>query len=106
MKKPEIYIRLESDGEPYGWWHFDTEGIGESYIIDGVDIIGEYNGYEFTRPTACDSIEKAKREAKVAVNLASNDGDYKPKATFWAYYKGKLVQIKFTRDNKIVIVKK
>ena len=105
MKKPEIYIRLESEGRPYGWWHFDLRG--ESYVIDGVDIMGEYNGEEYMRPAPCHSIKEAKREAKIAVNTAAYDGDYNPKATFWAFYKGDLVQIKFSKDGRhIKIVKK
>ena len=100
--KVNIYIAIQSESDIIGWWTFDK--YGESYICDGASLeaTNEYGDYE--RGTPCTSIKQAKAEAKLAVNMARYDGDPDPKATFWAYYKGKLVQIKFTRDDKIIIV--
>ena len=96
----EIYIRVHSDDDgAVAWWNSNEY---ESYLMDGKDLWctdGPYDDYK--RGTAFKTVKEAKREAREAVNLARHDGMVDPKATFWRWVGGKLVQTKFTRDNKI-----
>ena len=100
--KIEIYIRIDSDDNGYcGWWWFDPDG--ESYLVDGRALwaTSKITGEEYTRGTACTSIKQAKREAKIARVIAGHDGIVDPKVSFWRQIGNKLVQTKFTPDNKI-----
>ena len=99
--KIEIYIRIDSDDNGYcGWW-FDPDG--ESYLVDGRALwaTNKFTGEEHTRGTACTSVKQAKRESKIARVTASHDGIVDPKVSFWRQVGNKLVQTKFTPDNKI-----
>lgn len=98
----EIYIRITSDDNGYiGWWTFDP--VGESYLVDGRALwtTSKLTGEEYCRGTACKSIAQAKREAKVASMTAGSDGIVDPKVSFWRYAGGKLIETKFTPDNKL-----
>lgn len=100
--KMEIYIRIDSDDDGYrGWWSFDING--ESYLVDGRALwtTSKFTGEEYSRGTACTSIKQAKREAKIARDTAGSDGIVDPKVSFWRQVGNKLVQTKFTPDNKI-----
>ena len=100
--KMEIYIRIDSDDDGYrGWWSFDING--ESYLVDGRALwtTSKFTGEEYARGTACTSIKQAKREAKIARDTAGSDGIVNPKVSFWRQVGNKLVQTKFTPDNKI-----
>lgn len=100
--KMEIYIRIDSDDDGYrGWWSFDING--ESYLVDGRALwtTSKFTGEEYARGTACTSIKQAKREAKIARDTAGFDGIVDPKVSFWRQVGNKLVQTKFTPDNKI-----
>ena len=100
--KMEIYIRIDSDDNGYrGQWWFDPDG--ESYLVDGRALwaTNKFTGEEHTRGTACTSIKQAKREAKIASVTARHDGIVDPKVSFWRQVGNKLVQTKFTPDNKI-----
>ena len=103
----EIYIRIHSDDGIVGWWTFDFDKSGrENFICEGKELWccdGVYDDY--CRGTACTSVRQAKREARYAVDLCAHDGDPNPKATFWRMWRGDLVQVKFTRDNRIKIVR-
>ena len=96
----EIYVRVHSDDDgAVAWWNANER---ESYLMDGKELWccdGPYGDY--CRGTPFNTVKKAKKEAREAVNLASFDGMVDPKATFWRIVNGKLVQTKFTRDNKI-----
>lgn len=97
-----IYIRIESNDDGYcGWWTFDING--ESHLVDGRTLrtISEIIGEEYARGTACTSIKQAKREAKIARATAISDGIVNPKVSFWRQIGNKLIQTKFTPDNKI-----
>lgn len=100
--KIEIYIRIDSDDDGYcGWWSFDPGG--ESYLVDGRALWAtiKFTGEEYTRGTACTSVKKAKSEAKIARVTARSNGIVDPKVSFWRQIGNKLVQTKFTLDNKI-----
>ena len=100
--KMEIYIRIDSNDDGYrGWWSFDING--ESYLVDGRALwtTSKFTGEEYARGTACTSIKQAKREAKIACSTAGSDGIVDPKVSFWRQVGSKLVQTKFTQDNKI-----
>ena len=96
----EIYVRVHSDDDgTVAWWNSNER---ESYLMDGKDLWccdGPYDDY--CRGTPFHTVKEAKRQARQAVLLAGYDGDVDPKATFWRWVGGKLVQTKFTRDNKI-----
>ena len=96
----EIYVRVHSDDDgAVAWW---SSNEYESYLTDGKDLWCYDSPYgDYCRGTAFTSIRQAKREAHEAVRIAGWDGMAEPKATFWRYVRGKLVQTKFTRDNKI-----
>jgi len=96
----EIYIRVHSDDDgKVAWWNSNEM---ESYLMDGKDLWCYDSPYgDYCRGTAFKSVKEAKRQARQAVLTAGWDGDVDPKATFWRYVRGKLVQTKFTRDNKI-----
>lgn len=103
----QIYIRIDSDDDGYrGWWTFDP--LGESYLVDGRALwtTSKFTGEEYTRGTACKSAREAKREAKIALSTASHDGIVDPKVTFWRQVGNKLVQTKFTRDDKLMPIGK
>lgn len=96
----EIYIRVHSDDGSVAWWNHDKNG--KSYLIDGKDLLctdGPYDDYLIGTPFT--SVAQAKHEARAAIGIARFDGMVDPKATFWRYANGKLVQIKFTRDGKL-----
>lgn len=96
-----IYIRIESDDDGYcGWWTFDRH---ECYLVDGRTLwtTSKFSGEEYARGTACTSIKQAKHEAKIARDIAGSDGIVDPKVTFWRQVGNKLIQTKFTPDNKI-----
>ena len=98
----EIYVRIHSEEDgTVAWWNYDKED-GESYLMDGQELwcLGGPYG-EYCRGTAFNSVKEAKREARQAIITAFHDGTGDPKATFWRFVRGKLVQTKFTRDNKI-----
>lgn len=98
----EIYIRIDSDDDGYrGWWSFFING--ESFLVDGRALwtTSKITGDEYARGTACTSIKQAKREAKVAKDIAGWDGIVDPKVSFWRQVGNKLIQTKFTRDNKL-----
>lgn len=98
----QIYIRIDSDDDGYrGWWSFDT--TYGSYLTDGRALwtTNKITGEEYSRGTVCTSIKQAKREAKIACCNAGDNGIVDPKISFWRHVGGKLVQTKFTRDNKI-----
>ena len=100
--KIEIYIRIDSDDDGYcGWWSFDTGG--ESYLVDGRALwaTSKFTGEEYTHGTACTSVKQAKSEAKIARVTARSNGIVDPKVSFWRQIGNKLVQTKFTPDNKI-----
>lgn len=96
----EIYVRIHSDDDgTVAWWNHDYY---ESYLMDGKDLwctTGPYDDYR--RGTAFKTVKEAKHEAREAMRIAGWDGIIDPKATFWRYVGGKLVQTKFTRDGKI-----
>lgn len=96
----EIYVRVHSDDDgKVAWWNYDGN---ESYLMDGKDLWCYDSPHgDYCRGTPFHSVKEAKCEARQAVIMASYDGDVDPKATFWRYVRGKLVQIKFTRDGKI-----
>ena len=96
----EIYIRVHSDDDgTVAWWN-STEH--ESYLIDGKELWCCDSPYgDYCRGTPFHSIKEVKRQAREAVRIAGWDGNVDPKATFWRFVHGKLVQTKFTRDNKI-----
>lgn len=101
--KMQIYIRIESDDGIIGWWTFDRD-IGGSYICQGKDLWsydGPY-GYEYCRGTPCTSVKEARTQAKLAVNMATHDGDPNPKATFWAYRNDRLTRLKISKTNTII----
>ena len=103
--KMEIYIRIESNDDGYcGWWTFDPHG--ESYLVDGRALwtTSKLTGDEFCRGTACTSIKQAKHEAKIARDTAGSDGIVDPKVSFWRSVSGRLVQTKFTPDNRLKII--
>lgn len=100
--KIEIYIRIDSDDDGYcGWWSFDPDG--ESYLVDGRALwtTSKITGEEYARGTACTSVKQAKSEAKIASVTARSNGIVDPKVSFWRQIGNKLVQTKFTPDNKI-----
>lgn len=100
--KMNIYIRIDSDDDGYrGWWSFDING--GSYLVDGNALwtVSKITGEEYSRGTACTSIKQAKREAKIACSTAGSDGIVDPKISFWRQVGGKLIQTKFTPDNKL-----
>ena len=100
--KMEIYIRIDSDDDGYcGWWSFDIND--ESYLVDGRALwtTSKFTGEEYTRGTACTSVKQAKSEAKLARANARSNGIVDPKVSFWRHVGNKLVQTKFTLDNKI-----
>lgn len=100
--KMEIYIRIDSDDDGYcGWWSFDING--ESYLVDGRALwtTSKFTGEEYTRGTACTSVKQAKSEAKLARANARSNGIVDPKVSFWRQIGNKIVQTKFTLDNKI-----
>ena len=100
--KMEIYIRIDSDDDGYcGWWSFDPDG--ESYLVDGRALwtTSKTTGEEYARGTACASVKQAKSEAKIASVTARSNGIVDPKVSFWRQVGNKLVQTKFTIDNKI-----
>lgn len=95
----EIYVRVHSNDGSILWWNSDGY---QSYFMDGKDLMnydGEYGDY--CRGTPFKTVKQARKEARTAVNLAVFDGIVDPKATFWRFVNGKLVQTKFTRDGKI-----
>lgn len=96
----EIYVRVHSEDDgTVAWWNADGR---ECYLMDGKDLWCCDSPYgDYCRGTPFNTVKKAKKEAREAVNLASHDGMVEPKATFWRFVKGKLVQTKFTRDGKI-----
>ena len=96
----EIYIRVHSDDDGQtAWWNSNER---ECYLMDGKELWCFDSPYgDYCRGTACKSVKEAKKEAREAIRLAAWDGAVDPKATFWRYVKGKLVQTKFTRDGKI-----
>ena len=98
----QIYVRVHSDDDgTTAWWNHDKDSH-ESYLMNGRELWcfdGPYGDY--CRGTPFSSVKEAKREARDAVRTAAHDGDVDPKATFWRWAGGKLVQTKFTRDNKI-----
>ena len=98
----EIYIRVHSDDDGrVAWWNHNKEN-GESYLMDGKDLWCFDSPYgDYCRGTPFSSVKEAKRGAREAVLLAGHDGDVDPKATFWRWVGGKLVQTKFTRDGKM-----
>lgn len=61
----------------------------------------KFTGEEYTRGTACTSVKQAKSEAKIACANARSNGIVDPKVSFWRQIGNKLVQTKFTPDNKI-----
>jgi hypothetical protein len=100
--KMNIYIRIDSDDSGYrGWWSFGIDGW--SYLVDGHALwtVSKITGEEYSRGTACTSIKQAKREAKIACSTANSDGIVDPKISFWRQVGDKLIQTKFTRDNKL-----
>ena len=100
--KMEIYIRIDSDDDGYcGWWSFDIND--ESYLVDGRALwtTSKFMGEEYTRGTACTSVKQTKSEAKLARANAHSNGIVDPKVSFWRQVGNKLVQTKFTLDNKI-----
>ena len=96
----EIYVRVHSEDDgSVAWWNSDGH---ESYLMDGKDLWCYDSPYgDYCRGTAFNTVKKARKEARYAVNLAGHDGMVDPKATFWRYANGKLVQTKFTKDGKI-----
>ena len=96
----EIYVRVHSEDDgAVAWWNSNEI---ESYLMDGKDLWcleGPYG--EYCRGTPFNTVKEAKRQARRAIELAGWDGMVDPKATFWRYVRGKLVQTKFTRDNKL-----
>ena len=98
----EIYIRVHSEDDcTVAWWNHDKEN-GESYLMDGKElwcVNGPYGDY--CRGTPFHSVREAKQEARQAVIIAGYDGNVNPKATFWRWVGGKLVETKFTCDGKI-----
>ena len=100
--KMGIQIRIDSDDDGYrGWWSFDPDG--ESYLVDGRALwtTSKTTGEEYARGTACTSVKQAKSEAKIASVTARSNGIVDPKVSFWRQVGNKLVQTKFTIDNKI-----
>lgn len=96
----EIYVRVHSEDDgAVAWWNSNNL---ESYLMDGKDLWCYDSPYgDYCRGTPFHTIKEAKRQAREAVKLAGWDGMVDPKATFWRYVRGKLVQTKFTRDNKL-----
>lgn len=95
----EIYVRVHSDDDgAVAWWNHDYY---ESYLMDGKDLWCTDPYGDYKRGTAFKTVKEAKHEAREAVRTAGWDGMVDPKATFWRYVNGKLVQTKFTRDGKI-----
>ena len=97
----QIYIRVHSEDDgSVAWWNADER---ESYLMDGKDLWCFNSQYDdgYCRGTAFSSVKEAKRQAQPAVDLARWDGMVEPKATFWRYVHGKLVQTKFTRDGRL-----
>lgn len=98
----EIYVRVHSEDDgSVAWWNANERS---SYLMDGKDLwcFNSLYGYgDYCRGTAFSSVKEAKRQARQAVDLAGWDGMVEPKATFWRYVRGKLVQTKFTRDGHL-----
>lgn len=96
----EIYVRVHSEDDgAVAWWNANDR---ECYLMDGKELWCYDSPYgDYCRGTPFNTVKKAKKEAREAVNLASFDGMCDPKATFWRMVNGKLVQTKFTRDGKI-----
>ena len=96
----EIYVRVHSEDDgSVAWWNANDI---ESFLIDGKELwCYDSPSGDYCRGTPFNTVKKAKKEARCAVNLAAHDGMVDPKATFWRFVRGKLVQTKFTRDGKI-----
>ena len=96
----EIYVRVHSEDDgSVAWWNANDR---ECYLMDGKELWCCDSPYgDYCRGTPFSTVQKAKKAAREAVNLASFDGMVEPKATFWRMVNGKLVQTKFTRDGKI-----
>ena len=96
----EIYVRVHSEDDgSVAWWNANDR---ECYLMDGKELEATTEwGEKYLRGTPFNTVKKAKKEAREAVNLAGFDGMCDPKATFWRMVNGKLVQTKFTRDGKI-----
>ena len=96
----EIYVRVHSDDDgTVAWWNANEF---ESYLIDGKDLwCFDSPHVDYCRGTPFKTVKEAKRQARLAVLTSGWDGDVEPKATFWRWVGGKLVQTKFTRDGKV-----
>lgn len=96
----QIYIRVHSEDDgSVAWWNANERS---AYLMDGKDLWCFNSPYgDYCRGTSFHTVKEAKREACQAIITAGYDGFVDPKATFWRWVGGKLVQTKFTRDNKI-----
>lgn len=98
----EIYVKTTpTDSLGRTAWFNDTGN--EMYLMDGNSLIAESEttGEIYFRGTPFKTIRDAKRAARDAKRQASWDGDGNVKVSFWRIVNDKLVETKFTRDNKI-----
>lgn len=96
----EIFVKtVDKDCGIVAWYnHHDSNG--ESYLYDSKDLETTAYGEYILAGTPFKSVVAAKKAGKEAKKLASWDG-YDVVVSYWRYKSGKLVETKFTRDNKI-----
>lgn len=97
----EIYIKLTDSDNCTAAWFTDTGT--EMYLVDGDELFAESSitGEIYARGTPFKSVVAAKAAAKEARINAIFDGMVDPKVSYWRMKSGKLIETKFTRDNKI-----
>ena len=94
----EIYVRVTDDDGLCAWYNCD-ESNGQCYLFDSVELEHWDTGERVGTP--CKSAISAKAAGKYAKMIANWDGAVNPKVKYFRYLRGKLVETKFTKDNKI-----
>lgn len=93
----EIYVNIVADGM-CAWCNY-SKSTGEFYLYNS-NAPQDWNTDEYAG-TSFTTIKAAKDAARRGKALASFEGAIKPKAKFFRFVGGKLVETKFTADNKI-----
>lgn len=97
----KIYVKVTDLDNGKSAWFTDTGRV--MYLVDGEELFtsSPISGEQYSRGTPFNSVIEAKAAAKEALINAKFDGTVNPKVSYWKINRGKLTEVKFTRDNKI-----
>lgn len=93
-----IFVKVTFDGGA-AWWN--EEKNGESYLFDGNDLEATNGFTDYLRGTPFNTVKAAKAAGRMARDLAIWDGNSDVRVSYWRFVNGRLVETKFTADNKI-----